>query len=574
LGAIAIKNQPCPDQVKCRSSDGMQVYEGGDGFCFVCQNFWKKEEVDGAPTKGNSVDEVEGFKRVKKQISLAEIHELPVKGFQKRGIPRDICEFFGIRVSFDGKGEIDQHFYPYGEGYNVRVVADKKFYTVGRKSELCGQEKFSAGGKRLIITEGEIDMLSIAYASKRKWDRIYPVVTMGSASNIELLAQNREWIRSYDEVVLWMDSDKAGKAALEKAVRIIGFDKVKVAKHSEFKDANEVHLKAGWENILKPVFDAERVKPGGIISRKDLKERMRLLNSVVALPYPDCMAGVNSKAKGMRFGEITLFTSGTGSGKSTLLREIILEIKRTAPLEHKIGICALEESPEAEARRMSGMQLNRNTAREELDFETLEQGFDELFGTEDEEERILMLDHEGSMNDTSIIDKIEYMCLMGCRYILIDHITILVSEGIDNLQGNEAQDKIMNALLSIVKRYPVWIGLVSHLRKVGQGQTSFEEGKLPSMDDIKGSGSIKQISFDIIAFARNMNAAEEKTRNTIKMAVLKCRTVGLTGRCIGAIYDYETGRLTAADDDSLSDSDEGFSKGGSTEKLETTWVKK
>jgi predicted ATPase len=26
--------------------------------------------------------------------------------------------------------------------------------------------------------------------------------------------------------------------------------------------------------------------------------------------------------KGMRFGEITLWTSGTGSGKSTLLREI------------------------------------------------------------------------------------------------------------------------------------------------------------------------------------------------------------------------------------------------------------
>ena len=47
----------------------------------------------------------------------------------------------------------------------------------------------------------------------------------------------------------------------------------------------------------------------------------------------------------------------------------------------------------------------------------------------------------------------------------------------------------------------------SHLRKApGGGMSSFEEGKLASIDDIKGSGSIKQISFDIVAFARNLVA--------------------------------------------------------------------
>jgi len=271
----------------------------------------------------------------------------------------------------------------------------------------------------------------------------------------------------------------------------------------------------------------------------------------------------------MRTGEIALFTSGTGSGKSTLVREIILEIK--AQTDEKIGYCALEESPEAEAKRMSGMQLSRNTAKDDMEFEELEVGFDELFGKEDEEERIMMLDHQGSISDASIVDKIEYMCLMGCKYIVIDHITILVSEGVDKLQGNEAQDKIMNQLLSLVKRYPVWIGLISHLRKVGQGAVSFEEGKLPTMDDIKGSGSIKQISFDIIAFARDLNAASEVERNTIKMAVLKARTTGLTGRVNGAIYDHDTGRLRAEPErDALANGEdevEDFSK------VETTWTK-
>ena len=74
---------------------------------------------------------------------------------------------------------------------------------------------------------------------------------------------------------------------------------------------------------------------------------------------------------------------------------------------------------------------------------------------------------------------------------------------------------------------------------------SFEEGKLASIDDIKGSGSIKQISFDIVAFARNLVAENSIERNTIKFRVLKSRFTGLTGSAGSATYDNNTGRLTA-----------------------------
>jgi len=554
----------------------MALYEDGSAFCFSCKENFTKRQVDAAGTievKPRVRDDDDDFAPVAKKLTVEEVKTFQMRGFRERGIPRDIAEFFEVRVSFDTKGDIDTHYYPYGDNaYNVRKVHDKDFFQVGSQERLFGQDKFNGGGKRLIITEGEPDAMAVAYASRKTWNKIYPVVTMGSSANLKLIAMNREWIRSFGEVILWFDNDEPGREAAEKATKMIGYDKVKLAKHQTFKDANETLLRStevpGIKAITQVIFDAMPATPGGILTRAVLKERMRLLNSVSALPYPACMEGVNSKLKGMRFGEITLLTSGTGSGKSTLLREIVLEIKRAAAPEDKIGICALEESPEAEARRLSGMQLSRNTAKEEMAFEELERGFDELFGTDDEPERIMMLDHQGSMNDTSIIDKIEYMCLMGCKYIIIDHITILVSEGVEKLQGNEAQDKIMNDLLSIVKRYPVWIGLVSHLRKVGSGAVSFEEGKLPTLDDIKGSGSIKQICFDIIAFARNLNAKEEKARNTIKMAVLKARTTGLTGRVTGAIYDHDTGRLHAADVDSMDDEEESFGP------VESTWAKK
>ena len=115
----------------------------------------------------------------------------------------------------------------------------------------------------------------------------------------------------------------------------------------------------------------------------------------------------------------------------------------------------------------------------------------------------------------------------------------------------------MNDLLRLVKRHSVWIGLVSHLRKAPGGKQSFEEGKLPSIDDIRGSGSIKQISFDIISFARNLTAKDDKVRNTIKMRILKSRYTGLTGKVNGAYYNYDTGRLNGLDT-MIDDDDEEF----------------
>ena len=249
------------------------------------------------------------------------------------------------------------------------------------------------------------------------------------------------------------------------------------------------------------------------------------------------MEGLNEKLKGMRFGEITLWTSGTGSGKSTLLREIVYHLIKTT--KDSIGILSLEEGPPETARKLAGMALNKNPAKEEIPLEELKIGYDELFG----EDRIMVLDHQGSISDGSIMNFMEFMCLSGVKYLFIDHITILASEGAQGLTGNEAIDKTMNDLLRIAKKYDVWIGLISHLRKTDNQGKSFEEGKLPSMDDIKGSGSIKQISMDIIGFSRNTVSEDPMERNTIKTKVLKCRYTGLTGPSGSFYYDFDTGRL-------------------------------
>jgi twinkle protein len=277
------------------------------------------------------------------------------------------------------------------------------------------------------------------------------------------------------------------------------------------------------------------------LSHTDKEELWRQLeeyDKIESVPYPDCLKGLNEKVKGMRPGEITLWTSGTGSGKSTLLREIMLHLIETT--NDKIGLVSLEEAPAEAARKLAGMAINKNPANEHIPLEELRPGFDKIF----DNNRVIVLDHQGAIADGSIIDTLESMCVMGAKYLFVDHITILVSEGADGLTGNEAIDKVMNELLSLAKRHQVWIGLVSHLRKMTTVGHSFEDGKLASLDDIRGSGSIKQISFDILAFARNLSAKKEEDRNKINMTVLKSRYTGLTGPCGCAIYDYKTGRLS------------------------------
>jgi len=541
MGRIVTKNQPCDD---CGGSDPLQVYEDGSTFCFSCR---KSRPAPKQPREVIDMDfEVDDGATSWGDSRLNEIkNDYPVRGFKERNIYKQVAEHYGVKVSYDLDGAIESHYYPYYEneqltGYKVRNLP-KNFSSVGKvRGGLFGQNLYS-GGKRLVITEGECDAMAVQSAWYKRYKTFYPVVSIRSASSLNDLIEERDWVRNFDEVILWFDGDTAGQEATKEAARIIGYDKVKIAKGGTEKDANDLWIKDA-DKVLKVIYDAVDYTPAGILGKEELWTQLEEYNKLESIPYPSFMTGLNDKLKGMRFGEITLWTSGTGSGKSTLLREIAVHLLEAT--DDKIGIVSLEESPAETARKMSGMALNRNPAKEEIPLEELREGYDKIFG----DDRVLVLDHQGSIADGSIMDYLEYMCLSGAKYLFVDHITILASEGADGLTGNEAIDSIMNSLLRLVKKHNVWIGLISHLRKTDNKGASFEEGKLPSMDDIRGSGSIKQISMDVIAFARNVGANDPEERNTIKTKVLKCRYTGLTGPSGSLAYDFDTGRLTKGKD--------------------------
>jgi twinkle protein len=471
----------------------------------------------------------------------------------ERKIKQIITEHYGVLVETDRDDNPVSHFYPYTDGrghlvaYKQRVLP-KQFYWVGPEKQikqLFGQS-VATGGRMLVITEGELDCLAVAQAQYDKYKKFYPVVSISSAtSGIKAVLENREWIRGYKSVVLCCDNDSAGQEALEKLCKIIGHDKVLIASYPE-KDPCEVLLTRGSQALMEAIFDAKPYVPDGIVTGEKIWEQYKKLKNVPAIPYPACMEGVNKKLRGSRAGEIVLLVSGSGSGKSTLMKEIALELLsyEQDPLTvNRIGALFLEESVGDTAEKFIGMHLKKNLQRAKLKESEERQAFEELFG----DERLMLLDHQGSVEDESVVDRIEYMALMGCTHIFLDHITIAVSDGMEGKTGNESVDHLMSALLKLVKKHNIWLCIVSHLRKVDNKSKSFEEGRMPSLDDIKGSGSIKQISFDVLAFARDMTHVEEAVRNTIKLRVLKARKTGDTGDCGHMKYNVKTTRLEAAE---------------------------
>ncbi len=472
--------------------------------------------------------------------TLQEIENYDTRGFQERGITKTVAAYYGVKVSYAEDGTISSHFYPYTKdnttvAYKERQLP-KKFVIHGefKGIQLFGQST-AVGGKRVVITEGELDALAVAQAQYSKYNKFYPVVAVPSASSKSLILEQREWLRSFEEVVLCFDTDEVGQKAAQEAAKIIGYDKVKLCSLPE-KDACDVLIKHSADTLMKCIWDAKPFSPSDVVKGEAIWDQYKLKQSVTSLPYPECLSGLNEKLKGLRMGEITMFTSGTGSGKSTVIKEVVLEILDKT--DSMVGMVSLEESIGDAAYKFIGMELKTNLSDNPVPEEDERKAFDKIFG----DERLVLLDHQGSVSDESLIDKMEHLALMGCKYIILDPITLAVSEGVKGKTGNEAMDSFMSDLLKLCKKHDIWVGVVSHLRK--SDNKPFEEGHLASIDDLRGSSSIKQISFDIIAFARNMIAESEQERNTIKLRVLKSRFTGKTGDCNSVKYDPTTGRLS------------------------------
>jgi len=242
-----------------------------------------------------------------------------------------------------------------------------------------------------------------------------------------------------------------------------------------------------------------------------------------------------------------LVTAGTGTGKTQVLRE--LKYDWLTKTDNRILDISLEEDFGQSAGGLMALHANRRIMLPDANIEEEDEKkiHKELF----QDGRILFDDHAGSFGDSTLIDRINYAATVEkVNLVFLDHITIAVSDSAPGTE-NSTMDGFMNKLLQMVKRLNICIVVVSHLRKVGTGGKSFEEGRVPCEDDLKGSGSLKQIAMTTIALARNKYEEDPILRNTTSLHVLKCRFSGRTGPADYLNFNEDTGRMNAIDPDTF-----------------------
>jgi twinkle protein len=178
--------------------------------------------------------------------------------------------------------------------------------------------------------------------------------------------------------------------------------------------------------------------------------------------------------------------------------------------------------------------------------------FEETLGTG----RYVFFDSFGSNNIDTIIDTIKYMChACGCKYIFLDHISILVS---DQSAGDErkALDEIATKLKTLTIELDIWLGMVSHSKR--PSGKPHEEGGHTSLSELRGTAAIGQLSNMVLGLERNGQDSDLYLRNVTLIRVLKNRFSGLTGPACHLHYERDTGRLTQIDDpDTDTDTETG-----------------
>ncbi len=528
-----IRHEPCPS---CGSQDNLARYEDGGAHCFGCQYH---EHAGGIITE--------------QQISPEERTWTPLHGecrdIQKRHLKADTLKFWNYQI-VEGVGHVANYYDKDRNLIAQKVRQPGKEFSIngnGRDMPLYGQWLWS-GGKHVVITEGELDALSVSQAMDNKW----PVVSLpnGAQSAEKTIAQAYEWLDRFERIVLMFDMDKPGREAANKVAPLLPMGKCAIAQLPE-KDASDVLVKHGGAAIINAFWRAPLWRPDGIVEGSEFtldKVRTTAVRGF-ELPYPKMQEGL----LGLRKGELTLVTAGSGIGKSTMVREVAYHLHEAHGC--CIGNVFLEEGNTKTAQGYVAIDNNvpLGKLRFAPDLITEEQWRESLARVV--HKGMFFYNHFGSLDSKNLLTKLRYMAQV-CKvdFIALDHISIVTS-GMESSSEGERKDIdiLMTRLRSLVEETGVGVLGIVHLKRV-QGK-EFNEGARVALSDLRGSASLEQLSDNVIALERNQQS--KRNSQLMRVRLLKCREVGFSdGECDLLHYNLATGRIEIAAAKQFEEEDE------------------
>ena len=318
---MGLIHQPCPE---CNSSDALQVNNDGSTYCHSCDKY----------TPPNKTDEVLPQNYIKGKT----------KALLDRGINKETCRKYIYTVAeVHGRpAQIATYRNLKGEAkwQKVRYTDSKEFFVnklSGKTAEplLYGMHLYPGHTKKLTITEGEIDCLSVSQI----FDNKYAVVSLplGAQSAEKAIRHNIEWINQFEEIYLMFDNDKAGREATEKVAEILPVGKVRIVT-LPLKDANEMLTADKGADLENEFYRAREYRPDGIVYGAELWEEIK---KPIEWGYPYPFQSLTEATYGVRIPEYNIIGAGTGIGKTTLVTQ--LEAHFAYRCNERVGIIHLEQ---------------------------------------------------------------------------------------------------------------------------------------------------------------------------------------------------------------------------------------
>ncbi len=220
--------------------------------------------------------------------------------------------------------------FPFFDENNVLVSVKYRKVDFDRSKDTC-KEWFEKATKpilfgmaqcedfeQLIITEGQIDSLSVADCGYKN-----AVSVPTGAKGFTWLTHCWDWVAKFKEVIIFGDFENGTMSLIDELEKRLP-QKVKAVRQEDYlgeKDANDIYRKYGRQAIENCIERAEirklkNVKDLSEVKKVDLSELPKIKTNIKEL---DAIIG------GLIFGQVVLLSGKRGEGKSTLMSQLVCE---------------------------------------------------------------------------------------------------------------------------------------------------------------------------------------------------------------------------------------------------------
>lgn len=418
---------------------------------------------------------------------------------------------------------------------------NKEYCQEGGEAILFGMYQCNLNNKTLIITEGQIDSLSVIEAG---YENAVSVPT--GAQGFTWVPRCWDWMQNFDTIIVFGDYEKGHMTLLDDIKRRFKqtVKHVRYEDYKDCKDANDILRKYG-KGQIKVCIDNAQSEP--IPHMRSLKE-VQMVN-----PYdiPKIKTGIKKLDAllkgGLPLGSITLITGKAGEGKSVLASQIMLE---AIDQGHKVFAYSGELSDSA----FKSIAVLQAGGKHCFKYQTLDgyegykvsennqvlidnwlddkvQIYDDRI-TEDEPETVAL---------TRLIEEAITRC--GADFVIIDNLmTALELESSSEQSKYEQQSTFVKRLARIARTYNIVLVLVAHMRKNNRG--------LNGNDEVAGSSDISNLASITLMYEKAKDIDESQRL----LKVWKNRLFGYTNESGFLMnYDEKSKRIYGTDDDVTRD---------------------